>query len=42
MREPKKGGSQMAPAENQLEQALIAAQNGGAGTSGAVYILKYA
>ena len=28
MREPKKGGSQMAPAENKLEQALVAAQNG--------------
>ena len=28
MREPKKGGSRMLPAENQLEQALIAAQNG--------------
>ena len=28
MREPIKGGSQIAPAENKLEQALVAAQNG--------------
>jgi len=28
MREPKKGGSRVAPAENQLEEALRAAQNG--------------
>jgi len=28
MREPKKGGSQIAPAENKLEHALTAAQNG--------------